>query len=80
MLKKMLIACGVTALFAATMSAATAAEFRKFSLGGMDVIALADIDTQAHARDNRQLLVGLTQADADKYLASPEATRKLCRL
>ncbi len=72
MLGKTLLFCAVAAFFAAS---ASAAEFRKFSLGGMEIIALADTDPNAPARDNRQLLVGLTQTDAAKYLTSPDAMR-----
>lgn len=69
-----LLICAAAVFFAA---AAPAAEFRKFSLGGMEITALADTAARApaQAQDARQLLVGLTQADAAKYLTSPEAMR-----
>lgn len=68
MLWKMMLACGVAVLFAVS---APAAEFRKFTLGGMEVIALADIDPKAPAKDNPALLIGVKDADAQKYLSSP---------
>lgn len=66
MLRKVMLACGIAVLFAVS---APAAEFRKFTLGSMEVIALADTDPKAPAKDNPALLVGVKEAGAEKYLS-----------
>lgn len=68
MFGRFVLMCAVVTLCAV---AASAAEFGKFSLGGMEVIALADRDPKAPAQNNLQLLVGAKDADVQKYLAAP---------
>lgn len=68
MLKKLVCVCAAVACLAGS---AVAAEAKKFSLGGMEVIALADVDTKAARPDNPKLLVGVKDADAAKYLSKP---------
>jgi glyoxylase-like metal-dependent hydrolase (beta-lactamase superfamily II) len=68
MLKALVCACVAFAVFAAF---ATAAEARTYSLGGMEVIALADTDPNASQPDNPGLLVGIMGTDAAKYLSVP---------
>ncbi len=68
MLKVLVCVCAAMVVLSAFVKAADA---RTYSLGGMEVIALADTDPRATRPDNPGLLVGLRPEDAARYLSRP---------
>lgn len=66
MIKLGILLCA--ALFAACAGAVAAADFRVFTVGDMEIVALADVESGRSAQNRPELLIGLGESDAERLL------------